>query len=397
MVDGADKLKRSIEGLREKLFTIEEYPFLDRQRLPSGILELVLCADQADLTKVAAGIKAHEMEALILDYRGIKKPEDRERIIKVLAMRFSERLFKLLMSIYQYDYEAQIWTSLWTAMIVEAKSRDLYPASGSYIFQFRNREDEFKEIELHINDHNKDMDEFFSAFHINNNSPLAEKIKVDYLISSDHEGLVKNSRHLLHIIQNMAASELFDIVSNYLKDFTQDDYMDGINLAILEKLGEPYLSPEWSIYSLEMRDSFAQWKFSYQLRLRSYNFPQKHELLIKYYKSVRNSYEIDNGRVMVIDFGEIIIADIIDKPYSLFYYKREFELAMQDWQNPNIAKEPAFIGHDKSTVSARDYIIEEKEEGCMQLSYEGVGVLYIKDLLDIKMGLEPDVRGRRKR
>ena len=53
---------------------------------------------------------------------------------------------------------------------------------------------------------------------------------------------------------------------------------------------------------------------------------------------------------------------------------------------------PTFLRMDRRNSTARDFIIEEIEEPCVKLSYEGIDILYINEMMDIKIGLEPDLR-----
>jgi hypothetical protein len=68
------------------------------------------------------------------------------------------------------------------------------------------------------------------------------------------------------------------------------------------------------------------------------------------------------------------------------------ELYVEDMDNSPEPYQPTFLRMDKKNLTARDFMIEEIEEPCIKLSYEGIDVLYINEMLDIKMGLEPDMR-----
>jgi hypothetical protein len=119
--------------------------------------------------------------------------------------------------------------------------------------------------------------------------------------------------------------------------------------------------------------------------------PKKYSVLSKYADRVRTSYTIKEENLFIIDFGEIVIADIYDRPYSFFYQTEMFEREMAAWQADE-ANLPAFIRIDRKNLTARDFIIEVAEEPCVKLSYEGIDILYIQEMLDIKMGIEPDIR-----
>jgi hypothetical protein len=105
---------------------------------------------------------------------------------------------------------------------------------------------------------------------------------------------------------------------------------------------------------------------------------------------VRQCLALDEVSALVIEFEKIVVVDLTNRPYSCFYHIEDFEREMKKWTEFDIL--PTFIEIDKVPVSARDYIIEEKDDTCILLCYEGIDLLYIKELLDIKFGLVPEFR-----
>jgi len=392
MLNSAIRLKNSMEAIREKLFTIDEYPFIIRDRLPLDVLDKALKIEALAMPVYAASLGSRQLEALLLDYRGLTSVSAQQKIAAILALRFSKRLLRLIMAIYQYDYNTEAMATLLSAMLNQAHKLQEQPSTGDFIWKFGVTGERYQEIDHFLLQNGKELDRFFADFHINGDSPLADEIKYRYLQHGIKEVLFLNSRHLMHLIEDRQISDIFDLISNYLQVFPLEEYLDGINLAIFEKLGDPYISQEWQPYPFKIRDKFAQWKFLYLLKLRSRKYPNKYKVLSSYYSQVRSSYELEEGRIAVLDFGEIVVVDVLDKSYSLFYYKDVFEAEMAAWQDSEHEIEPAFMKIDKTSISARDYIIEELEDSCMRLSYEGVDTLYIAELLDIQMGLEPDIR-----
>ena len=197
------------------------------------------------------------------------------------------------------------------------------------------------------------------------------------------------------------------LIQNYLSALKLHEYNDVINLEILCKLGKPNASPEWDFYPYDLRLKFTKWHFIHRLRVHSRVHPKKFAILSRYVDQVINSFEIKDEDLMVIDFGDIVLADVTGNPFSFFYEKEVFEKEMKDWKESREASEewdaysdtespevliPTFLRSDKKNLTARDFIIEEVEEPCVKLSYEGIDVLYIDEMLDIKMGLEPDMR-----
>jgi hypothetical protein len=233
--------------------------------------------------------------------------------------------------------------------------------------------------------------ECFKVYAIHAKSAFAEKCVLSYLNTANRAGLLLNRSWIVKTLENQLAVESKILVENYLSTFGLAEYHDGINLAILNKFGRPYDSPDWEAYPAELKKRFSEWCFLHQLKLHTIKIPKKYSVLSKYADRVKTSDAVKEENLFIIDFGEIVIADIYDRPYSFFYQKEMFEREMAAWQADETAL-PAFIRIDKRNLTARDFIIEEVEEPCVKLSYEGIDVLYIQEMVDIKMGIEPDMR-----
>jgi len=390
MFEDVLKLKSSIEALRGRFFVPSEFPFIDPGTLPQGALAIVRAANTP--AHAASRLSGRQLDALLLGYRAIEDAADQELVMRVIRKRFSGRIIRLIMALLQQDPHSVALCRLCSAMHEEADERDSYLDSGRFIWTFETDGGMIPSIISWINENRKDMEVFFTAFHIDQSAPLAEEIMYKYLPVCGRDGFETNRKYLKHIIEIMPAASLTELITNYLNAFELMQYPSGINQTIYEKLGDPYLSPEWEPYPMNLRDRFAQWKFIYLLKKRAVRYPAKFDVLSHYYKHIRNCRILEDSNIMVIDFGEVVVADLEDKPYSYFYSKKVFDREMKEWDDPDLQVAPTFARIDIKPVTARDYIIEAMEDDCIQLGYTGVSVLYIQELLDIKLGLEPDMR-----
>jgi hypothetical protein len=94
---------------------------------------------------------------------------------------------------------------------------------------------------------------------------------------------------------------------------------------------------------------------------------------------------------LIIDFGHLVIMDPKDKPHSYVLSKSYFEEQIKGKEEN---RDLIFYRIDREghIVSARDFIIENKEAKYMKLTYQGIESLYLNEMLDIKMGIQPDLR-----
>lgn len=401
--------KGIIDNLKSRFYTLEEFPNLERDLLPQQILKKAMNIPEAGLRSFAIGLSGKELEGLLLDLRDASGFDAIKRGTELLTIRLSPRILKLLTILYQYHYTS--------AGLNIALKRIATAREGAFIRRFGAEENKFAAVCSAIDECKRDIDQCFKTYSIHSKSPFAEEAVLAYLNYADKEGLMTNRGWIIGAIDHHRPDQLHQLIKNYLSSFALVEFHDGINLSILHKIGQPYTSPDWESYDLELRDKFAQWSFLHQLKLHSIGFPKKFTVLAKYYEQVRNSYTIREESLMVIDFGDIVLVDISTNPFSFFYEKGAFEKEIDAWQKskavqaawdkweesidiwPTEGEEerpepfvPAFLRIDKKNLTARDFIIEEIEEPCVKLSYEGIDVLYIQEMLDIKMGLEPDMR-----
>ncbi|SHJ37280.1 hypothetical protein [Parasporobacterium paucivorans] len=406
-ITGPEKFKSIINSLRGRFFTVEEFPRIPRELLPQNVLQETMELKAGDIRHYAVRLKGKELEGLILDLRETAKREEMQRAAEILTYRISPRILKLLTILYQYHSDSEGLNLVLNRMAGIIEEKDDSSREAAFVRRFGAVEDKVSAACGAVDEYEMDIDKCFQALGIYRQSPFAEEVVLCYLGNTSREGMMTNRAWIVSAIGYHENTRLYPLISNYLSAFSLIELHDGINLAILNKIGQPYTSPDWEPYKVDLRDKFAQWCFLHQLKLHSIRFPKKFSVLRKYYDQVRSSYVVKEENLMVIDLGDIVIADTADDPYSFFYEKRVFEKEMADWKASQEEQEnwsseageerpreyrPSFLRLDKRNLTARDFMIEEIEEPCIKLSYEGIDVLYIQEMLDIKIGLEPDMR-----
>ena len=199
MLNSAIRLKNSMEAIREKLFTIDEYPFIIRDRLPLDVLDKALKIEALAMPVYAASLGSRQLEALLLDYRGLTSVSAQQKIAAILALRFSKRLLRLIMAIYQYDYNTEAMATLLSAMLNQAHKLQEQPSTGDFIWKFGVTGERYQEIDHFLLQNGKELDRFFADFHINGDSPLADEIKYRYLQHGIKEVLFLNHSRIFQL------------------------------------------------------------------------------------------------------------------------------------------------------------------------------------------------------
>ena len=144
---------------------------------------------------------------------------------------------------------------------------------------------------------------------------------------------------------------------------------------------------------MDAKVKFEEWVFIDRIMQYTGGFPKKKEIFIRFAPKIISSNIINEASVLVLDFGDFVIVDFWDLPFSHLYGKEYFEKEIRTWKKSDIL--PSFFKRSISRFSGRDYIIEAQDDFCFTLYYEGVDLFYTKEMLEIKTGMEPDIRGKK--
>lgn len=379
----------AMKTVRERFFLPEEFPYLDGSSLPEGILEQAMTVREEDLESYSYSLSGKEVEAILLAIPALKTLETQERAAAILNIRFSSRILKLFFSLYQTYYDIDAIRLVKRRLIREAKRRADFPKAGAFFWDFNESNDLFDEIKLAFVSRWKSLDDFFQAYQIKQDTRLAMEIRLRCLEDAEISLIHSNLRHFMLLLERKSEKHLLTMITNYIYLSDLKNAIKEVYLLILERMGEPSRSLKWEVYDRKVTEKFSEWCFYHHLTLHSEYYPKKYEILSRYYDYVEQSYELE-GSALVIDFEKIVVVDIPVYPFSFFYYKWEFERQMKEWEETET--KPVFYSRNPEQISARDYIIEDKDAPYILLCYEGIDLLYIHEILNIQFGLIPDFR-----
>jgi hypothetical protein len=385
------QLRTALKQISEKFFAFREFPYVERDRLPEGVIEAAAEVGWEEAGDYGAGLTGKELEALIMDFPSLEPGEERERVASILTGRFSPRLINLIFNLYQVEYHSEALRFLIKKFAEEADRRKQYPELGRFFWHFGKQEDYIPGVKTVFREEIFELDRLFQIYAIAEDTPYALEMRRRCLEDAGYPLLLKNAGHLIYLIENAPEEHLTGAVTNHILSFDVLDSSDGVNEAVLKRLDEPARSEKWGGYSVEVRQKFSQWCYCHRLKLHTMGFPVKYKVLSQFYGNVRQCYALEGTQALVMDFHQVVVVDLPDDPHSWFYLKDDYDREIRKWKE--FGYQPAFLKPDEPRISARDHIIENKEDVCILLRYEGVDKLYIKELMEIRLGLVPDFRG----
>jgi hypothetical protein len=295
------------------------------ERFSLDPLVAIEALDPESVASFASTLTAAQLDGLLLAFPNVGSHKLQKKVAAVLAERLTLRVVKLFFSLYQHQYDNEPIAYLASVISQAAEKKGLESEQVRFLSGFTGETDAFGKINDHIFGVCLELETYFRTYGIRVDSRLAFRVRKECFLAADSNSFHHNSRQLTYHIDHTPPGELTDIVARYLSEVSMMDFHEGVNLSILAALGEPMASIEWAPFSLELRTKFAQWVFLHRLKLHSLGYPQKYKVLSKYFERIVSSYPLEDGAVLVIDFGDIVVADIKEKPYSYFYKRREFD------------------------------------------------------------------------
>lgn len=382
------QLRTALKQIGERFFSFQEFPTVERSRLPEGVVEEAAEIRESEVDFYSASLSGKELEAMILDFPGLYSKEERERVGAILASRFSPRLINLIFNLYQVQCHSEALRFLIRKFAEEADRRKQFPDEGRFFWNFGKSDDYFPGIKAVFRESINDLNELFQRYFIGEETPFAMEIRRICLEDADHELLHHNRKNLIFLIDNGREEFLPKAIENHIYSFEILDPSDEVNQAILNRMGEVSQSEKWEGYSEDTKKKFRQWCFCHQLKAYTWEATSKYRILSQYYEYVRQSTELENGSAFVIEFDTVVVVDVAGQPHSYFYLKADYDREFRQWQEFGI--KPSFLLEDGVKVTARDHIILHQDAACIRLQYDGIDKLYIKELLDVKLGIVPD-------
>lgn len=393
----AVKLRETIKEMSARFLLVEEFPFEERGEELRTEAKNAMYVSESNLEKYAFSLGGRSIENVLfaLSEHSEANPDSQEtaRLLEILAYRMSKRLLEIIWQLYQFKYKDDNSNlSLILKMSVDFIEKEGLETPESEMLKiFYNDKGEEKTVEM-LDGQSLPINSFAGFYKFNLKSPMLKSMAMKYLEQCEKSVYAFNEAWMNRIISEMNYSKLKKLLINYLSCFSEEEYIDSINISILDKIGYPYTSSDWGDIPDDLKRKFSNWN---ALKLMAEHFQtktnKKYVLLSEYINYTKKVMTLREGQLLIVDFGRFVIADDVTIDYySYLIEKSYFEKIKEELEQKLVS---SFSNNNKNLfLEARDYIIEETESNVFQLDYRDVGKLYIKKTLDIMLGLVMDSR-----
>lgn len=383
------RLLECINSLSTEFFLPEEFPMRTLSEEISLLISDAAYIPANDLEKYAFILNSKELEQILL-YLPVAKEDELNAIEIIFKKRANRRILKLYWALFQYNFDnisvKKIGLIILDSLYNTNESKDIIYRNLSYAVLDKGIDKICGIL--------KTQNCLVSSFLVDNNlileSPFTIKVLEALFSSCTKESFLLNEKFLLYTLKTTSLENLHKILNCYLDILDEREYLLSINTYIYERLGWPYISDNWSYIHKNLQDKFVRWDYIRKLNIHITKNKNKLNVLTEYYKHFKNVYLSNDNQIIVIDFGEFSLVD--DNELSNYSY------IVKDSTYKKLCKTIEDLGFDiikfqkKYILSARDFIIDENEENIMLLDYNNIGRLYIKEMLDINLGIVKDLR-----
>jgi hypothetical protein len=382
------QLNDAIKKIKTGYFTLEEFPLLDRNRFPLDSLKKIVSVSEKDLTNFVLCLKSADLNGMLLDLLEPQSEETLQCAARVLCIRKSKRLNQLLAFLIQYHYDKKGLLYVLNSMLNECGEvlkQNLFLATFADV---KNPVDVLCDL---LMQEGGTIEQTYQKYKISSNSLLAKDGCLAYFSVCGKNGFLMNEEQLLETLKLFELKRLVPMLTNYLKTLSLAEFGDTVNLMIGEQYGRPYESADWNFFPSDLRDKYAQWSYLYRLKIHCANHPKKYDVLMKYFEYIRSSSFLPETDILLMDFGWNVIVDPRDVDDSFLYERDYFEREVDQWRK-NEGFIPIFLKRSPQILTAREFMLSTGDASCIRLNYEDIQHYYAQEVLDIKIGLEPDLR-----
>ena|GEM_PF-2286134 len=314
---------------------------------------------------------------------------ERERLERLLELRFSKRVVVLIWAFYTWHYKDGGMDRLAESAAAYAGGHGLDIPQAHMLNLAAESRVEAKDIAealaKSVIEEGSHLNGFFRKYEMDRESPLALAAVKKTLAACGRRGYTLNEGWMLRMIRTGEAGP--DILEHYIGSLDEHDYSLKVNLAIIETKGRPVRPEDWPDIAPRYRQKFIRWCFLKELQDYYGGNYVKLQFFTSYLPHIKNAGlmgQTEESGMLTVDFGEFVVLDTEgESDYSYLCDKGVFERL---WGDQGLAMER------EKVLGAREYILEDAQDELTRLSFHAVGRLYAKEMIDILLGLMPDVR-----
>lgn len=375
----------TVEEIKNRNYILEEFPLVSRDIFPEDCLKKAMLIKEDMVFDYAVSLKNKEIDGLLLDIVSSENDEEIDRVSKIINIRISKRIVKLISYLSQYNYQSKS-IDLIIKNIIGLKN-SLY--NSGYLSRFAKADDKIEYFKQTLGKFDDDIHKTFTKYQISEKSPLALQVQLKFFADCEKNSFFINETVFCLLIKTTEKDRTIGVIKNYLDKLSVTEYIDEVNLIIISIFGKPDELSNWQEFDKSIKDKFLDWIYLYNVKRHCQGNKKKFKSLFKYFEHVKSVYEISDD-ILVIDFGELLVAGQTGEINSFLYEKNLFNNEIDTLEEFGIL--PTMLDENRDIMTAREFMLSDSDSGIIKLGFDDVDFYYSQEVLDIKLALEPDMR-----
>ena len=369
---------QSIRHLRENLLLPQEFVLLAKRKGNDEKARLLTLVPEHSLEGFALTLGKEELESCLLELLGEPASPRTLELLRIMEVRMSPRLTRLIWALVQYDYELPVMREV--AVLAAAS-----PSCAEELLKilFAQEQDVIPAIVDTLCQEGGALYPFIAHYHLIAESPLVLAVAEQFFQQTDEKGFLINEEFFLEMIRTTSSEEhLTASLIHYLKQPWRYFSSRRINQALFNRFGLPDEtgSAIWEAIEPSLRIKYKQWIFIDVMEEHFGLKSEKNALFGKFYKDILHILFLDNHNIMVLDFGQFGIINLRTMADHA-YLMDKTTLAIELKELEGEGGEPRWLTR-RLQIEARDVIIEEKSADILILNIAGVGKLFVQELME---------------
>jgi hypothetical protein len=379
------KLCESLTNISERHLSLPEILSLNREVRTKEFVGSLKTAQDRHTPLLDFSLKYSDLELVLSEL--VKNPEGRLRdILMLLLKRYAgKKLFKINWAMLQKDYRNKGLLDSMKVLCVHMKesleienSRSLFnrmeTVSGD---SFLNQTHEALVNEGGL------LKEFFDKYGVISEYSFGMDLIRKFFSKCCKNDFLNNITIFLEVLSVYKNEDTFSVIENYLEKFDVNEYDFCISRMLLEKYGKPVGNDDlWAYISDETRSKYNHWLKILQMEDHFGRASRESGFWRQYYGEIKNIHRDEKNNLLFINFGDFAVVDFGKQNHETFLYKKEvFDLKYQQYLKEGELSENGWETVPDAVVTARTAFLEDASSNIYKMNYDGVGILYLKELL----------------
>jgi hypothetical protein len=378
------KLDKALNDAAARHFTTAECARQDYGERLGNFIKRAEAMEENFSEEASVSIRNSELELLLHAIKNTSSQDLSLRLRYILEKRAKVRLFDLNWLMLQEDYENE-------GLLASMKILSIYMNKN---FHGKFQASLYSKLDNHdtgilpqsldlLYKEGMGITDFIKQYGIQPLSSFGCSLCARYFRKCDKQGFKEDCDLFQLYINNYNGSDIYPAVAYYLDTLQVSEYLDEINLQLLSRFSHPSSGNcLWDNIIDSLKQKFNQWMRIKEIEKHFGGDQRKYAPWKQVYSYIDGVWREKEDNLLFIDLGEYVAVDMGLSCEDAFLYRKSIFNVLYEQYIAGKESGLKWSNLPEGVVTARDAIILDTTSDSYKISYEGIGVLYIKELIE---------------